>query len=69
MLIKKKNRKEKNKIGDSNNEIIYDDLDVANTFNEYFHYTITKLGTTEHLEIPLLQIQTALEDPVDNALE
>ena len=45
MLIKKKNRKEKNKIGDSNNEIIYDDLDVANTFNEYFHYAITKLGT------------------------
>ena len=32
----------KNKIGDSSNEIISDDLDVANTLNEYFQNAITK---------------------------
>ena len=31
----------KKKIGDSSNEIISDNLDVANTFNEYFRNAIT----------------------------
>ena len=32
---------EKNKIRDSSNEIISDNLDVANTFNKYFRNAIT----------------------------
>ena len=47
-LVDKKegDKTEKNKIGDSSNEIISDDLDVANTLNEYFQNAITKLGIT-----------------------
>ena len=44
-LVDKKEDKteKKNKIGDSNNEIISDDLNVANTLNEYFENAIAKL--------------------------
>ena len=38
---------EKNKIGDSNKEVISDDLDVAITLNECFQNAMTKLGITE----------------------
>ena len=45
---KEEDKTEKNKIGDSSNKIISDDLDVANTLNEYFQNAITKLGITEY---------------------
>ena len=49
LLIKKKKIKQKkNKIGDSSNKVISDDLDVANTLNKYFQSAITKLGITEY---------------------
>ena len=38
---KEEDKTEKNKIGDSSNEIISDDLDVTNTLNEYFQNAIT----------------------------
>ena len=38
---KEEDKTGKNKIGDSSNEIISDDLDVANTLNEYFQNAIT----------------------------
>ena len=38
---KEEDKTEKNKIRDSSNEIISDDLDVANTLNEYFQNAIT----------------------------
>ena len=42
-LIKKKEDKTgKKKIEDSSNEIISDDLDVANTLNEYFQNATTE---------------------------
>ena len=40
-------KQKKNKIGDSSNEIISGDLDVANRLNKYFENTVTKLGITE----------------------
>ena len=49
-LFIKKNKikqKKKKKIGHSSNEIISDDLYVANTLNKYFQNTVTKLGITE----------------------
>ena len=45
---KEEDKIEKNKIGHSINETISDDLDVANTLNEYFQNAITKLGVTEY---------------------
>ena len=45
---KEEDKTEKNKIGDSSNKIISDDLDVASTLNEYFQNAITKLGITEY---------------------
>ena len=49
VLIKKEEEEtEKNKIGDSSNEIISDDLDVANTLNKYYQNAITKLEITEY---------------------
>ena len=38
---KEEDKTEKNKIGDSSNEMISDNLDVANTFNDYFRNAIT----------------------------
>ena len=38
---KEEDKTAKNKIGDSSNEIISDDLDVAITLNEYFQNAIT----------------------------
>ena len=59
---------EKDKIGDSSNEIICDDLDVANTLNEYFQNAITKLGITEYSDN--FGKKTAISgDPFDMALE
>ena len=43
----KQKKKKKKKIGHSSNEIISDDLYVANTLNKYFQNTVTKLGITE----------------------
>ena len=45
---KEEDKTEKNKIGDSSNEIISDHLDIANTLNEYFQNAITKLRITEY---------------------
>ena len=45
---KEEDKTEKNKIGDSSNEIISDDLDVANRLKEYFQIVITKLRITEY---------------------
>ena len=42
-----KTEKKKKKIGNSSNDIISDDLYVANTLNKYFQNTVTKLGITE----------------------
>ena len=69
-LVDKKEDKteKKNKIGDSNNEIISDDLNVANTLNEYFENAIAKLEITEYSDN--FGTNTAiLGDPVDIALE
>ena len=46
-IRKNKIKQKKNKIGHSSNEVISDDLDVANTLNKYFQNTVTKLGITE----------------------
>ena len=59
---------EKNKIGDSSNEIISDYLDVANTFNEYFRNAITQLGITEYSDNCGTNTAT-LGDPVNIELE
>ena len=40
---KEENKTEKNKIADSSNEIISDDLDIANIVNKNFQNAITKL--------------------------
>ena len=69
-LFIKKNKinLKKNKVGDSSNEIIFDDLDVANTLNEYFQNAITKLRITEYSDNFGTNTAT-LEDPVDIELE
>ena len=65
---KEEDKTEKNKIGESSNETISDDLDVANTLNEYFRNTITKLGITEYSDNFGTNTAT-LGDPVNIALE
>ena len=50
--MKEENKTEKNKIADSSNEIISDDLDIANILNKNFQNAITKfelLSTRETL--------------------
>ena len=49
LIYKKEQDKteKKKKIGHSSNELISDDLYVANTLNKYFQNTVTKLGITE----------------------
>ena len=44
---KEEGKTEKNKIRDSSNEIISDNLDI-NTLNEYFQNAIKKLGINEY---------------------
>ena len=41
--MKEENKTEKNKIADSSNEIISDDLDIANILTKNFQNAITKL--------------------------
>ena len=65
---KEEDKTEKSKIVDSSNEIISDDLDVANTLNEYFQNAITKLGITEYSDNFGTNTAT-LGDPVDIALK
>ena len=45
---KEEDKTEKQKIGDSRNEIISGGLDVTNTLNKYFQNTITKLRISEY---------------------
>ena len=52
----------------SNNKIISDDLDAANTLDEYFQNVITKLGITECSDNFGTNAAT-LGDPVNIALE
>ena len=64
---KEEHKTAKNKIRDNSNEIISDDLDVANTLNKCFQNPITKLGITEYSDnfgINTTALAT-LEDPVD----
>ena len=65
---KEEDKTAKNKIGDSSNEIISDDLDVANTLTEYFQNAITKLGITEYSD-NFGRNTATLGDPVDTELE
>ena len=65
---KGQDKTEKNKIGDSSNEIISDNLDVANIFNEYFRNAITYLGITEYSDNSGTNTAT-LGDPVNTELE
>ena len=65
---KEEDKAGKNKIGDSSNEIISDDLDVANTLNEYFQNAITQLGITEYSDNFGTNTAT-LGDPVNIDLE
>ena len=65
---KEEDKTEKNKIGDSSNEIISDDLDVANRLKEYFQNVITKLRITEYSNDFGTNTAT-LGNPVDIALE
>ena len=59
----------KNKIGESSNDIISNDLDVANALNEYFQYAITKLVITTEYWNNFGTNTTTLGDPLDIALE
>ena len=70
VLIKKEEEEtEKNKIGDSSNEIISDDLDVANTLNnKYYQNAIAKLEITEYSD-NFGTNTTTLGDLFDIALE
>ena len=69
VLIKKEEEEtEKNKIGDSSNEIISDDLDVANTLNKYYQNTIAKLEIAEYSD-NFGTNTTTLGDLLDIALE
>ena len=65
---KEEDKTEKQKIGDSRNEIISDGLDVTNTINKYFQNTITKLRISEYLYNIGTNTNT-LGYPVDIALE
>ena len=65
---KEEDKTEKDKTGDSSNEIISVDLDVTNTLNKYFQNAITKLGITEYLDNHGKNT-TTLGDPVDIGLK
>ena len=63
---KEKDKTEKNKNGDSNNEIISDDL--TNTLNEYFQNAIAKLGITEYSD-NFCKNKATFRDPVNIAFD
>ena len=65
---KVEDKTEKNKIGDSDNETVSDNLHVASTLNEYFQNAITKLGITEYSDNFGTNTAT-VGDPVDIVLE
>ena len=69
-IVDKKDDKteKKKKIGDSNNEIISNNLDIANTFNEYFQNPITNPGITEYSD-NFGRNTATLGDPVNIMLE
>ena len=60
-------KKKKKKIGDSNNEIISNNLDIASTFNEYFQNPITNPGITEYSD-NFGRNTATLRDPVNIVL-